>query len=132
MSKVKGDWTLDTAGGKTVAELAEMNGVDPAYATMNATVTDDSFTLISVTGSVTYKIQVKADGFECLDDFKNIIMSVKYDAGKDALSFQMAQPDGSAAEYIMKKGTADLTVSAANTAEAEGYSYEEYYTGEAE
>lgn len=31
MSKVKGDWTLDTAGGKTVEELAEMNGVNPAY-----------------------------------------------------------------------------------------------------
>ena len=48
MSKVKGDWTLETADGKTVAELAESTGKDPASITMNATVTDDSLRLSAV------------------------------------------------------------------------------------
>ena len=123
MSKVKGDWTLETADGKTVAELAESSGKDPASVTMNATVTDDSFTLSSVTGTDTYKIQVKANGFECLDDSKNVVMGVIYDSAKDTLTFQMAKPDGSAMECVMKKGTADLTGSAGSTeedGEAEG------------
>ena len=138
MSKVKGDWTLETADGKTVAELAEGSGQDPASVTMNATVTDDSFTLSSITGSVTYKIQVRANGFECLDDSKNVVMGVIYDSAKDTLTFQLKQADGSVMDYVMKRGTADLTVTTApadsigSTAEAGSYSYEEYYTGEAE
>ena len=117
MSKVKGDWTLETADGKTVEELAESTGKDPASITMNATVTDDSFTLSSVTGTDTYKIQVKANGFECLDDSKNVVMGVIYDSAKDTLTFQMAKADGSAMECVMKKGTADLTGSAGSTEE---------------
>lgn len=112
MSKVKGDWTLETIAGKTVAEVAEKNGVDPAYTRMNATVTDDSFTLTSATGTLTYKIQVKANGFECLDDSNNIFMSVAYDSAKDTLNFKMKQADGSTADYVLKKGTADLTIPA--------------------
>ena len=138
MNKVKGDWTMETAAGKTVAELAEGSGQDPASVTMNATVTDDSFTLSSITGSVTYKIQVRANGFECLDDSKNVVMGVIYDSAKDTLTFQLKQADGSVMDYVMKRGTADLTVTTApadsigSTAEAGSYSYEEYYTGEAE
>ena len=138
MNKVKGDWTLETAAGKTVAELAEGSGKDIASVTMNATVTDDSFTLSSVTGSVTYKIQVRANGFECLDDSKNVVMGVIYDSAKDTLTFQLKQADGTVLDYVMKRGTADLTVTTApadstgSTAEAGSYSYEEYYTGEAE
>ena len=135
MSKVKGDWTLETAAGKTVAELAEGSGKDPASVTMNATVTDDSFTLSSVTGSETYKIQVRANGFECLDDSKNVVIGVVYDSAKDTLTFQLKQADGSVMDYVMKRGTVDLTVptvSTGSTAEAGSYSGEEYYTGEAE
>lgn len=125
MSKVKGSWTLDTAAGKTVEELAEMNGVDPAFVTMNATVTDDSFTMTSYTGSITYKIQVRGNGFECLDDSGNIIMSVEYKADNDTLNFKMASVSGGSDDYVMKKGTADLTAATANE-ENEGGS-EEYY-----
>ena len=117
MSKVKGNWTLETAAGKTVAELAEGSGKDPASVTMNATVTDDSFTLSSVTGSETYKIQVRANGFECLDDSKNVVMGVVYDSAKDTLTFQLKQADGNVMDCVMKKGTADLTVSTDSTAE---------------
>ena len=135
MNKVKGDWTVETAAGKTVEEIAAVNGVDIAAVTMNATVTNDSFTLSSATGSVTYKIKVKGNGFECVDDFENVFMTVAYDSAKDTISFKLAQPDGTTFDYVMKRGTADLTVSTGytgSTAEAGSYSYEEYYTGEAE
>ena len=138
MSKVKGNWTLETAAGKTVEEIAAANGVDIAAVTMNATVTTDSFTLSSATGSVTYKIKVKGNGFDCVDDFENVFMTVAYDSAKDTISFKLAQPDGTTFDYVMKRGTADLTVTTApadstgSTAEAGSYSYEEYYTGEAE
>ena len=136
MNKVKGDWTVETAAGKTVEEIAAANGVDIAAVTMNATVTTDSFTLSSATGSVTYKIKVKGNGFDCVDDFENVFMTVAYDSAKDTISFKLAQPDGTTFDYVMKRGTADLTVptvSTGSTAEAGSYSYdEEYYTGEAE
>ena len=133
MSKVKGDWTVETAAGKTVEEIAAANGVDIAAVTMNATVTNDSFTLSSATGSVTYKIKVKGNGFECIDDFENVFMTVAYDSAKDTISFKLAQPDGTTFEYVMKRGTADLTVSTDSTAEDGSDSYdEEYSTGEAE
>ena len=119
MNKVKGDWTVETASGKTVEEIAAANGVDIAAVTMNATVTTDSFTLSSATGSVTYKIKVKGDGFQCIDDFENVFMSVAYDSAKDTISFKLAQPDGTTFDYVMKRGTADLTVDSGN-GEAEG------------
>lgn len=119
MNKVKGDWTVETAAGKTVEEIAAANGVDIAAVTMNATVTTDSFTLSSATGSVTYKIKVKGNGFECIDDFDNVFMSVAYDSAKDTISFKLAQPDGTTFDYVMKRGTADLTVGSGN-GEAEG------------
>lgn len=132
MNKVKGDWTVETAAGKTVEEIAAANGVDIAAVTMNATVTTDSFTLSSATGSVTYKIKVKGNGFECIDDFDNVFMSVAYDSAKDTISFKLAQPDGTTFDYVMKRGTADLTVSTGSTAEAGNYSDEAYYSDEAE
>ena len=119
MNKVKGDWTVETAAGKTVEEIAAANGVDIAAVTMNATVTNDSFTLSSATGSVTYKIKVKGNGFECIDDFENVFMTVAYDSAKDTISFKLAQPDGTTFDYVMKRGTADLTV-ASGEGEAEG------------
>lgn len=109
MSKVKGEWTLDTAGGKTVEELAEMNGVNPAYLAMNATVTDSSFTLTASTGTISYSIQVKANGFECYDANKNLAMGVTYDSEKDTLNFKMAGVDGNAVDYVMVKGTAEIS-----------------------
>lgn len=132
MNKVKGDWTVETAAGKTVEEIAAANGVDIAAVTMNATVTNDSFTLSSATGSVTYKIKVKGNGFECIDDFDNVFMTVAYDSAKDTISFKLAQPDGTTFDYVMKRGTADLTVSTGSTAEAGNYSDEAYYSDEAE
>lgn len=64
-------------------------------------------------GSTTFNIQVKSNGFECLDASGNIFMSVKYNADSDRLSFNMAKADGGTAEYIMVKGTTDLSAATA-------------------
>lgn len=109
MSKVKGDWTLDTAGGKTVEQLAEAGGLNPAYLAMNATVTDKTFTLTSATETLSWNIQVKDTGFECLDASGNIFMSVRYNADKDTISFKLAGADGNAVEYVMVKGTSEIS-----------------------
>lgn len=137
MSKVKGDWTLDTIGGKTIAQLTEETGALPVQYAMNLTVTDNSATFTNAASSATYSIQVKSNGFECCDDSKAIIMSVTYDPAKDTLSYKMAGADGNAVEYVMKKGTADLTIPEeltgsyeSGSAEAEGYTADAYYTAE--
>lgn len=111
MSKVKGEWTLDTANGKTVEELAEATGVNPAYYAMNATVTDETFTLTSATGSMSYNIRVKADGFECLDASGKIFMTVRYNEDNDTISFKLLASDGNPVEYVMVRGTSEISSS---------------------
>ena len=109
MSKVKGDWTLDTAGGKTVEQIAEAGGLNPAYCNMNVTITDKTFTLTSATGSISYNIRVKADGFECLDASGKIFMTVRYNADNDTISFKLLASDGSPVEYVMVRGTSEIS-----------------------
>ena len=134
MSKVKGEWTLSSVGGKSVEQIAEEQGVMPVQVSMNGTLSDDSFTMANAVNTVSYKIQVKSNGFECLDDSNAIAFSVTYDKDSDTLSFAMDSGSG-AVTYVMKRGTADLTIpeDIGSTAESGGeYSAEEYYTGEAE
>ena len=110
MSKVKGDWTLDTANGKTVEQIAEAMGANPAYYAMNATVTDKTFTLTSATGSISYNIQVKDNtGFDCLDASGKIFMTVRYNADNDTISFKLLASDGNPVEYVMVRGTSEIS-----------------------
>ena len=134
MNKVKGDWTLDTANGKTVAELAAASGYDPAYLTMNATVTNDTFTLTSATGSTSLSIKVKANGFECYDANNNLAIGVIYDSAKDTISFQTVGADGNAVENVMKRGTAVISTSpyGEQAAEENAGDEGEYAEGEGE
>ena len=134
MSKVKGDWTLETVGGKTVAELAASSGFDPAFLTINATVTDDTFTLTQATGSTSYSIQVRANGFECYDADKNLVYGILYDSAKDTLTFQAPDAAGNLVEHVMKKGTAVISTSpyGEQAAEENAGDEGEYAEGEGE
>ena len=110
MSKVKGDWTLDTAGGKTVEQIAEAGGVNPAYCNMNVTITDKTFTLITATDTPSWNIQVKDNtGFDCLDASGKAIIGIKYNADNDTISFRLLSADGSATDYVMVKGTSEIS-----------------------
>ena len=109
MSKVKGDWTLDTAGGKTVEQIAEAGGLNPAYLNMNATVTDKTFTLTTATETLSWNIQVKDTGFECLDASGKAIIGIKYNADNDTISFRLLSADGTATDYVMVKGTSEIS-----------------------
>ena len=109
MSKVKGDWTLDTANGKTVEQIAEAGGLNPAYLAMNATVTDKTFTLTSATDTLSWNIQVKANGFECLDASGKAIIGIKYNADNDTISFKLLASDGNPVEHVMVRGTSEIS-----------------------
>lgn len=132
MSKVKGDWTLDTMGGKTMKQLGEEADCDPWLYFLNATVTDDSFTVTSTNGTQTFKIQVKDNGFECLDDSGNIYMSVKYDSDKNTLTYQAAGADGNPVDIVLKKGTYTAPTEADNENNDESLSEEDNNNDEAE
>ena len=110
MSKVKGDWTIDTAGGKTVDQIAEAGGLNPAYCNMNVTVTDKTFTLITATDTLSWNIKVKdTTGFECLDASGKIFMTVRYNEDNDTISFKLLASDGNPVEYVMVRGTSEIS-----------------------
>lgn len=109
MSKVKGEWTLTSIGGKSVEQIVEERGVLPVQVAMNGTVTDNSFTVANALNTVTYKINVKSNGFECVDDSNTVVLGVIYDKDKETLSFDM-QADSGRVTYVMERGTADLTI----------------------
>lgn len=119
MNKVKGEWTLYSVGDKPVDQIAEEQGVLPVQVAMNGTLTADSFTLTNAANSSTYKITVKSNGFECLDDSKAILFSVTYNKDNDTLSYALDAGSGPVT-YVMKRGTADLTIPSdlGSTAEA--------------
>ena len=112
MSKVKGEWTLNTANGKTVEQIAEAMGANPANYAMNATVTDKTFTLTTATDTLSWNIQVKDNtGFECLDASGKAIIGIKYNADNDTISFQLLGADGTTTDYVMVKGTSEISSS---------------------
>ncbi len=118
IGKVKGDWTLSTVNGKTVEEYAAELGVEPYMIVVNANVTDTQYTSRSANAVATYPISVKANGFEVLTaEGGDIMMSVKYNGADDTLSYKV-DIDGTVYEYVLTKGTGDITPPAAeDTAE---------------
>ena len=114
IGKVKGDWTLSTVNGKTVEEYAAELGVEPYMIVVNATVTDTQYTSQSANAVATYPISVKANGFEVLSaEGGDIMMSVKYNGADDTLSYKV-DIDGTVYEYVLTKGTGDITPPAAD------------------
>lgn len=137
MSKVKGDWTLNTINGQSLEEYAAGYGTTAAACAVNMTVSDKDVVIANINSSQTYSIQVKSNGFEVLDpsDNKTILMSVTYDASAETLSYSLS--DGQTEQkFVFKKGTADLAAGAADYAENEEIpaddeaSSDEEYSGE--
>ena len=111
MEKIKGDWTVSTINGKSTADYADSLDTFEYLFLSNFTLTDSKFTLISLTAdgeevSKSYDIQVKSNGFECMEGDK-IFMSVLYDDKADALSFKMLA-GSTEMSYILKKGKTDM------------------------
>lgn len=137
MSKVKGDWTLNTINGQSLEEYAAGYGTTAAACAVNMTVNDKDVVIANTASSQTYSIQVKSNGFEVLNpsDNKTVFMSVTYDASAETLSYSLS--DGQTEQkFVFKKGTADLAAGAADYAGNEEIpaddeaSSDEEYSGE--
>ena len=76
---------------------------------MNVTVTDKTFTLTTATDTLSWNIQVKDTGFECLDASGKAIIGIKYNADNDTISFQLLGADGTTTDYVMVKGTSEIS-----------------------
>lgn len=127
MSKVKGDWTLSTVNGQSVADYAASLGVDESGVAVNWTVSDKSVTVANSAMSASYDIEVKSNGFE-VKEGGAVIMSVTYDDKNASLSYAV-EVDGTKYDYVLKKGTASFDAPADDTADDtadEEYSDEEY------
>lgn len=131
MSKVKGEWTLNTINGQSLADYAAGYGTTEAACAVNLTVNDKDVVIANINSSQTYSIQVKSNGFEILNpsDNKTVFMSVTYDASADTLSYSVS--DGQTEQkFVFKKGTADLAAGAAEYAGTEEAPAEDDYSGE--
>ena len=143
MSKIKGDWTLSTVGGKSLEEYAAASGVG-VWATMtNYNITDDKITtdILNPDGSGSHMstsltLKKRSNGVEGYSG-DTLACSLIYDEKADTLTMKMGADEASAIAFVFKKGKADLdgalqAAMGGNTEEGsdEGYSEEESYEEE--
>ena len=140
MNKIKGDWTLSTIGGKSVADYAASAGASEYQFAGNYNFTDKNVTITtlptdSIT-SATMDIKVKSNGIEVMSG-DQVAFSMIYDDKAETLTFSVDPGTGTAISYVLKKGTTDLQAlyNAANApAEDDGGAGDEgeYYDDEGE
>ena len=103
--QVDGDWTTSTINGKSVEEYAAETGTNVAGAASNLSIKDGKATVSN--SDVEYKsdrAEVKQDG--------NVVLTLTYNKDADTLSYKV-DVNGTTNEYVMKKGTTDLSGAAA-------------------
>jgi len=106
MNKIKGDWTISTINGKSVAEFAAENSVEEWQAQKNYTVTDKTFTIKAPGGqSQDCPIEVMRDGFNFT--LAGATVGCAYDEKADTLSYAVKVGDVES-KFVLKKGTSSL------------------------
>ncbi len=120
---VKGDWTLDSINGQSLADYAAANGTDESLLFVNWTINDDNtITTENAVSSGTLKMELKSNGFEVKDEkAADSLMSVEFDKDAGTLTYKV-EAAGESSTCVMKKGT--FTPSEAESDEAEE-SYDE-------
>ena len=115
---VKGDWTLDSIGGQSLADYAAANGVDASTLASNWTIKDDkTLTSTNMTGTSEFTMELKANGFELKQKGQDAIFaSVVFDKNAGTLSYEQQDATGKTVKMVFKKGTAEI--GAAGGAEA--------------
>lgn len=110
MDEIKGDWTVDTINGQSVAEYAESIGLTEGQAVTNLTINEDkTMTSTNAVTSETYDMELKSDGFEVMEKGKSeVFMSVKYDKDAKTLSYRIKDANGTEVSYVFKKGTGTI------------------------
>lgn len=105
MEKLKGDWTVDTIDGKSVAEYAAEKGLTEEQACFNINISDEELVQSFANGvEVKYKVVVRSNGIECEQDGE---VTATYLYKNDELTSSVDFGAG-ASKVVMKKGTTDF------------------------
>ena len=118
IDEIKGDWTLDTIDGKSLADYAAETGVTEDFLYSNWTINDDkTVSSSSALGEGKLSMELKSNGFEAKDDASGINFSVEYNKDAGTLTYKMDAGTG-AMTYVMKKGTYTPSEAEEDTEEA--------------
>ncbi len=137
MSKVKGDWTLSTIGGKDLATVAAERGIAEQLLYTNYTITDKEITtngfnpdMSGNTTSATYTLKQRSNGVEGYQG-DTLACSLIFDEKANTLTMKIGADEASAVAYVFVKGTQDLEAAkAALMGGAEEGGEESYEGGE--
>lgn len=108
---IKGDWTVDTINGQSLADYAASIGVTEGQVVTNITIKDDkTMTSTNSIASEEFDIELKGDGFEVKQKGQSdVFMSVKYDKDAQTLSYTIKDAtSGTELNYVLKKGSATI------------------------
>ncbi|MCR4604580.1 MAG: hypothetical protein K5639_01110 [Eubacterium sp.] len=107
---IKGDWTVDTINGQSLADYAASIGITEGQAVTNITINDDkTMTSTNAVTSEEFDIELKGNGFEVKQKGQSaVFMSVTYDKDKQTLSYKIKDASGNEVEYVMKKGKGNI------------------------
>lgn len=122
MSKMKGDWTVSTINGQSVADYAANLGLDEYQCAINFTIDDKNVTCTNAASSVSGAYTVGSDGIKVT--LSEIEFGIVLNAD-GTLSYKM-NVEGTEYTYVLVKGTSSLTPPAVEGGE-EDYGEEEYY-----
>ena len=109
--QVDGDWTTSTINGKSVEEYAAEVGTNAAGAASNLSIKDGKATVSNSAMTMNYDVEYKSDRAEVKQD-GNVVLTLTYNKDADTLSYKV-DVNGTTNEYVMKKGTTDLSGAAA-------------------
>ncbi len=115
--KMKGDWIIDTIGGKPAAEWAAEQGVDEGAIQTQFSVSDDKTSVTLASGSKTdYDNTWRSNGVE-LKEGDTLKYSLLLD-DKDKVSTKLDFGTGGE-DVVLKKGTLDDVAAGGDVAEGE-------------
>ena len=101
---IKGDWTIDTINGMSLADYAASVGMDEDTCALNWTISDDKkLTTTNAVGSTTLDMELKSNGFEVMENGK-LAFSVEFNKDAGTLTYSV-DANGNKVTTVMKKGT---------------------------
>ena len=114
---IKGDWTVDTMNGKSLADYAAELGASEDMFYTNWTINEDNtLTSTNAVGQGTLKLELKSNGFEAKEEASGSVFSVEFNKDAGTLSYKL-DPGNGEVTIVMKRGT--YTPSAAEEATEE-------------
>ena len=119
MSKVKGDWTLSTIGGKDLATVAAEKGIAEQFFYTNYTISDKEIVVncfnADLSGNLasdTYTLKQRSNGVEGYKG-DTLACSLIFDEKANTLTMKIGADEASAIAYVYVKGNTDLNAAQA-------------------